>query len=86
MLDDIIMNLFTDVTKPTTDSEKRDVFPKITDDTIYLYMGSLQDYSWEKLIYDTKKTLRSHNFIKKEKLRKYLSVILSIAIDEAYLE
>ena len=40
----------------------------------------------EKRIADTKKTLRSHNFIEKYKLRKYLSVILSIDIYEAYLE
>ena len=35
---------------------------------------------------DTKKTLRSHHFIEKEKSRKYLSVILSIDIDEVDLE
>ena len=35
---------------------------------------------------DTKKTLRSPNFIEKEKLRKYLSGILSIDIYEADTE
>ena len=35
---------------------------------------------------DSKKTLRSHHFIEKEKLRKYLSVILSIDNYKADLE
>ena len=39
-----------------------------------------------KKIADTKKTLRLHNFIEKEKLRKYLYVILSINNDGADLE
>ena len=46
-LDDIIMNLFTDIKKQTTDSVKKDLFSKIQDDTIYLYKGYLQDYSWK---------------------------------------
>ena len=44
MLDEIIMNLFSDIKKQTTDSVKKDLFSKIQDDTIYLYKGSLQDY------------------------------------------
>ena len=35
---------------------------------------------------DTKKTLRSHHFIEKERLRKSLSGILSIDNDEAHLK
>ena len=35
---------------------------------------------------DTKKSLRSHHFIEKDKSRKYLSGMLSIDIDEADLE
>ena len=35
---------------------------------------------------DIKKTLHSHHFIEKEKLRKYLSGILSIDIDGLYIE
>ena len=34
---------------------------------------------------DTKKTLRTHHFIEKEKLRKYLSGILSIDNDDSDL-
>ena len=45
MLDDIIMNLFIDIKKPTIYSIKKDSFSKIQDETIYLYKGSLQDYS-----------------------------------------
>ena len=45
MIDNIIMNLFTDITKQTTDSVKKDLFSKIQDDTNHLYKGSLQDYS-----------------------------------------
>ena len=40
----------------------------------------------EKQVSDTKTTLRSHHSIGKDKLRKYLSDILSIDIDEEYLE
>ena len=40
----------------------------------------------EKRSYDIKKTLRSHHFIEKETLRKYLSGILYIDVDEADLE
>ena len=43
MLDDIIMNIFTDYTEQTMGSEKKDLFPKIQDDTINLYNGYLQD-------------------------------------------
>ena len=47
MLDNIIMNLFTDITKQTTDLVKKDVFSKIQDDTIYLYKLYMQDYLWK---------------------------------------
>ena len=40
----------------------------------------------KKIFADTKKTLRSHHFIEKYRLVKYLSGILSIFIDEADLE
>ena len=86
MVDNIIMNLFSDIKKQTTDSVMKDLFSKIQDDTIYLYKGSLQDYSLKKRISDTKNTLRSHHFIEKEMSRKYLSGILSIDIDEADVE
>ena len=39
-----------------------------------------------KKIDDTKNILCSHQFIEKQELRKYLSGILSIGIDESYLE
>ena len=45
ILDDIITNLFSDFTKQTTVSVNKDLFIKIQDDRIYLYKGSLQDYS-----------------------------------------
>ena len=38
------------------------------------------------MIADTKKTSRSHHFIKKYKLRKYLSSILSIDMNEEDIE
>ena len=47
ILDNIIMNSFTDITKQTTDSAKKDLISKPQDDKIYLYKGSLQDYLWE---------------------------------------
>ena len=67
MLDIIIMNLISDITEKI-DSSQKNLFSKIKDDKIYLYQGSLQDYSWKKIISDAKKTLRTHNFIEKGKL------------------
>ena len=64
MLDNIIMNLSTDITKQTMDLAKKDLFSKIQDDTLFLYKGSLQDSS-RKVFDDTKKTLRYHHFIEK---------------------
>ena len=40
----------------------------------------------KKIIADTKKTLCSNHIIEKDKLRKYLSSLLSILIDEEDLE
>ena len=82
MFDNIIINLLSDTTEQTIDSAQKNLFSKIKDDTIYLYQVSLQDYSWKKIISDTKKTLRTHHFILKGKLRKYISGLLSIIIDE----
>ena len=86
VLGDIIMNLFTDSTKQTTDSVKKDIFSKIQDDNIYLYKGSLQNYLWGKRISDTKKTLCSHHLIETDQLIKYMSSMLYLDIDEADLE
>ena len=49
MLDNIIMNLFSDITKQTTELAKEDLFSKIQDDGIYLYKKSLQDYLWKNI-------------------------------------
>ena len=67
-------------------SVKKDLFSKIQDDRIYLYKVSLQDYSLKKRISDTKKTLRSHHLIEKEKLREFLSATLSINSYKADIE
>ena len=47
MLENIIMNLFSDITEQKKDSAKNDSFSKIQDDKIYLYQGSLQNYLWK---------------------------------------
>ena len=86
ILDNITMNLISDITKQTTDSSKKDLFSKIQDDRIYFYKGPLKDYSWKKRISDTKKTLSLHHFIEKDKLRKYMSDMLSMDHDEEDLE
>ena len=44
ILDYIIMNLLSDITKQKKDPVEKDLFSKINDDKIYLYQGSLQDY------------------------------------------
>ena len=43
MLEDIIINLFTDSTNKKTDSDQKHLPPTIQYDTIHLYKGSLQD-------------------------------------------
>ena len=45
----------------------------------------MQDFTWERKDSDTKRTLRSHHYIEIEKLRKYLSGILYIENDKAYI-
>ena len=67
ILDDIIMNLFTDITKQKTYSVKKHLFSKIHDDTIYLYKGSLQDYSW-KNEFLIQKYITSHRLTEKKHL------------------
>ena len=49
MLDDIIMNLFTNDPEQTTVSVKKDLFYKIQDDKIHKYKGYLQDFTREKI-------------------------------------
>ena len=60
------MNLFSDTTKQKIDSGQNNLFSKIKDDAIYLYQGSLQDYSRKKRIPDTKNKLRTHHSIEKK--------------------
>ena len=45
-----------------------------------------KDLTWKRKNSDTKRTLRSHYFIEIKKLRKYISGILYIDIDETDLE
>ena len=77
------MNLFSDTIEQKNNSEKENLFSKIKDDKIYLYQVSLQDYSWKRIITDTKNILRTHHSIEKEKLWKYICGLLSIVIYEA---
>ena len=62
IIDDIIMNLFIDITEQTTDSVKKDLFSKIQNDTIYLYKGSLQDYTWKNEFLIQKKDIMFASF------------------------
>ena len=83
MLDDIIMNIFSETVEQDMNSVIYKYFAKMNDDGIYLCQGSIQNYTRQKIITDTNKTLLSHNFMKK--LCKYLGGLLSIMIDEADL-
>ena len=56
MLDNKIMDLFSETPKQKIDSAQKHLFSKIKYGKIYLYQGSLQDYSWKKIISDIKKT------------------------------
>ena len=84
MLYGFIINLFSYTTRQNINSVKND-FSKINDDKIYLYQGSIQDCFWNNKIADTRKILRTHHFIERIKLRKYIGSLLSIIIDEADL-
>ena len=50
MLKDIIMNLFMSTTEKQGISVNNCLFSQIKYDKIYLYKGSLCDYSWKKTI------------------------------------
>ena len=63
MPDDIIMNIFTQITKETTEAHQEHLFSRSKDDAIQLYKGSMQDFTWKTTIADTKRTLRSHHYI-----------------------
>ena len=67
MLDAIIMNIFTQSTKKSKTSHQEHFFFRFQDDTIKFYKGSMQDYTWKRKNADTKRTLRSHNYIEIEK-------------------
>ena len=51
MLDDTIMNIFTQCTKKSTIAHQKHLFPRSKDDAIQLYKGSMQDFTWEKCQY-----------------------------------
>ena len=82
MLDDIIMNIFTESTKKTTASHQKHYFPVFR----MIQFTCTKDICrilHRKENADTKRTLRSHHYIKIEKLRKYLSGILYIENNKA---
>ena len=54
ILDGIIMNIFSDTGEQEMNSVVNIFFAIIKDDGIYLYQGSLQDYTQKKTITDTK--------------------------------
>ena len=54
------------------------MFSIFHDDTIHLYKGYIQNFTWKIKNADTKRTLLSHHYIEIEKLRKYVSRILYI--------
>ena len=86
MLDDIIMNIFTQSTKNTTEADQEHLFSISKDDAIQLYKGSMQDFTWKTTTADTKKTLRSHHYIGIEIWRKYMNGITLIESTQADLE
>ena len=86
ILDDIIMNIFTQSTKKSTTAHHKHLFSRFKDDAIQLYKGYMQDFTRKTTISDTKMTLRSHHYIGIEKLRKYVSGILHIKNTKADIE
>ena len=48
MLDDIIVNIFTESTKKSNTSHQEIFFPIFEDDTIHLYKGSTQNFTCKR--------------------------------------
>ena len=86
MPDDIIMNVFTKITKNTNKANQEHFFSRSKDGVIQLYKGSMQEFTWKNTITDTKRTLHSHHNISIELLRKYLNGITLIESTQADLE
>ena len=86
MLDDIIMNIFTQSTIFTTKTNQEHFFSISKDDAIQLYKGSMQEFTWKITIADTKRKLRSHHYIGIEIWRKYMNGITLIESIQADLE
>ena len=86
MLDDIIMNIFTKITKNTNKSNQEHYFSRTKDGVIQLYKGSMQDFTWKTTINNTKRTLRSRHYIRIDVWRKYLNVITLIESTQADLD
>ena len=78
MLDDIIMNIFTQSKRKSTAAHQEHLFSRFKDDAIQLCKGSIQDLTWNNTIAYTKRTLRSDHYIIIDKLRKYISGISHI--------
>ena len=50
MIDNIVINIFSDTLEQEMNSMINKYFSKIKDDAIYLYQGYLRDYTWKKQI------------------------------------
>ena len=48
MLDDIIVNIFTESTKKSTTSHQKHFFFRFQDDEIQLYKGYMQEFTWKR--------------------------------------
>ena len=70
MFDEIIMNIFTQITKESTVAHQENLFSIFKDNSIKLYKVSMQDFTWKTTIANNKRTLRSHHYIGIEKLKK----------------
>ena len=60
------MNILSETVEQKMNSVINKYFAKIKDDVIYLYQGSIQDYTWKRTVIDKNKTLRSHYFMGKK--------------------
>ena len=86
MLDDIIMNIFTQSTKNTNKAKQEQFFSRSKDFVIQLFKGSMQEFTRKTTIIDTKRTLRSHHYIGIEIWRNYMNGITLIESTQADLD
>ena len=76
MFDDIIMNIIRNKKLARHNEENYFLFTQIENKTIYMYMGSLQDFYWKKGTYECLEVPYVHFHLKITDMKHYSTHIL----------